>query len=157
MFPLRTRRQFVRSLPCHLSGKPESPVVLEIENNIVGVLICLCLIQLWQLGNTCIKSKRTKMSFPLFVPPGVKDRGMLRVPLNGCIVCCTLSRPRMHAIQLGANPPRHLGIVRFLRDASFIGAPRLNERPGRICGPAFLSGVLPSWGKYMILVPVPYG
>ena len=31
MFPLRTRRQFVRSLPSHLSGKPESPVVLEIK------------------------------------------------------------------------------------------------------------------------------
>ena len=29
------------------------------KENIVGVMICLCLIQLRQIGNTCIKSKRT--------------------------------------------------------------------------------------------------
>ena len=77
------------------------------KNNMVSVLICLCLSHLWQLGSTCIISKRPEMSFPLFVPPGITDRGMHRVPLNGCTVCCTHSRLRMHTIQLSASPPRH--------------------------------------------------
>ena len=81
------------------------------KDNIVGVQTCLFHHQLRQSGKTCVKSKRTKMSFPLFVPPGVTNRGMLRVSLNGCTVCYTLSCPRMHSIHLSANPPRHLGIV----------------------------------------------
>ena len=74
------------------------------KNNMVSVLICLCLSQLWQLGSTCIMSKRPETSFPLFVPPGITDRGMHRVPLNGCTAH---SRLRMHTIQLSASPPRH--------------------------------------------------
>ena len=37
----------------------------------------------------------------------IPDRGMHRVPLNGCTVCFTLSRLRMHTIERSAILPRH--------------------------------------------------
>ena len=114
MFPQRTRRQFVRSLPCQPSGGRSCQWIWK-KTTLLASRNASSIISWGKVGKPA-----SRMSFPLLVPPRVTDRGMLRVSLNGCTVCCTLPYPRMHSIHLSANPPRHLGIVRFLRDASLI-------------------------------------
>jgi len=73
-------------------------------NCIVGVPICHCNHRRRQSGKTCDNSWTTTIPFTCFVPPGDTHRRMLRVSLNGCTVCFTLSCTRMPSIHLSANP-----------------------------------------------------
>ena len=73
MFPQRTRRQFVRSLPCQPGGEPQLPVDLRQHCWRPDMPLPSSTEAKWENLRQEQKNKK-------FVPPGVTDRGSINHP-----------------------------------------------------------------------------